>query len=114
MRDRLRRPARRIPQFGTHCLGAVLDGAHGRLCAIEPGIGSPGDRQPFGGGAFLCKFRFGDAQSLGQLLPRRQLFLQRVLEALDRAELSLKKLDAIAIPPRLMTVRRISGPICYM
>ena len=101
-------------QFGAQCLGAVLDGAHGGFCAIKPGIGGTGYRQPFGCGTFFCKFRFGDAQPLGQLLPRRQLLLQRVLEALDRAELALKKLalkNAMAISPRIAIVRRISGPI---
>ena len=44
-------------QFGTHRLGAVLDRAHGRFCAIEPRIGSTGHRQPFGCGTFFCKFQ---------------------------------------------------------
>jgi ABC-type cobalamin/Fe3+-siderophores transport system ATPase subunit len=60
--------------------------------AIKLGIGGAGHRQPFGCGTFFCKFRLGDAQPLGQLLPCPQLLLQRVLEALDRAELALKKL----------------------
>jgi hypothetical protein len=101
-----------ISQFGAPGFGAVIDGAHGGFGAIEPGIGGPGHRKPFGAVRFSPSFRFSDAQPLSQLLPRRQLFLQRVLEALDRAELALKKLalkNAMAIPPRLKIIRRIIG-----
>src|SRR5258706_447541 len=45
----------------------------------------------FGCDTFFRKFRFGDAQPVGQLLPRRLLILQRTLEALDRADLTLEK-----------------------
>ena len=71
--------------------GAVFDRAHVGFGAVEPGIGGASHRQPFGGGAFFRKLRFGDAQPVGQLLPCRLLLLQRVLKALDRAELALKK-----------------------
>ena len=104
-------------QFGAQCLGAVLDGAHVGLGSIELGIGGTGYRQPFGCGTFFCKYRFGDAQPVGQLLPRRLLFLQRALEALDRAELTLKKCHGNILasrdhpPNHLKCVQKLVGNV---
>ena len=96
--------------------GAVLDDAHGGFGAIEPRIGGTSYRQPFGCGTFFSQVPDSATLNRSDSFCRApQLLLQRSFsKRSDRAELALKKLalkNAMAIPPRIAIVRRISGPI---
>ncbi len=81
----------KLSERSAQCPGAVFDFTHAGFGPIELGTGGTCHRQPLGGSAFFCKFLFGKAGFAGQFLPRRQLFLQRILEALNRPQFALEK-----------------------
>ncbi len=72
-------------------LGALFDGTQFALGARELGIGRACHRKPLGSLAPVGDDGIGGAGFARQFQPRRLLFAQCILEALDRAQLTLEE-----------------------
>jgi hypothetical protein len=92
-----------------HVLVAVLDGAHGGFGAIEPGIGAPATASRSAAVRFL-------ASSASATLNRSASFCRAAsfsFSAFSKRSIgpSSRLKNAMAIPPRVTIIRRITRPI---
>src|SRR5262249_2515698 len=80
-----------LRQRSLQSFNAILGRANSDFCSIKLGIGGVSHREPFSRSAFLSKRRFSSAQTIGQLLTRCLLILQRTFETLDQTECAPEK-----------------------